>query len=197
MAKREPRSITRYHILFAAASALLLLSTLWVFQNDHYQREYPAIQESYDRQEKARLEKEREEVLQELANSQDEEKRLQEEIQQAAAKLQEKQALIAEHQAEMVQLRGMLELLNRHLNFAGTDFDVRKYEQTVNQASLADVDKQEAKKRELFNLVEKLQGQRFQRFQRLSRLVFAPGVEKITPHILPIRAEQHVRSPPS
>jgi len=165
MAKREGRSIRNHHIVFALASLGMLLTTVWAFYDDFYNREYPHHQLEYFAQEQARVEGELKAVNDELKKLAQQEWELEEAYWKAVEKYNASQGKLADAKAAVKAKDDVLAQKRLQLNFAGTDVGVYNYDWTAaveqgKDAKLKSAKGKENERRDLFNEVKMLERER-------------------------------------
>jgi len=165
MAKREGRSIRNHHIAFAIASLGMLLTTVWAFYDDFYNREYPQHQQAYLTQEQQRVEGELNAVNDELKNLTQQEWELEEVYWKAVEKFNASQGKLADAKIAVMAKDDVLAQKRLQLNFAGTDVGVYNYDWTATKAQDKDAMLfraygKENERRDLFNEVMQLERER-------------------------------------
>ncbi|MCW8133398.1 MAG: c-type cytochrome [Planctomycetota bacterium] len=158
MAKREPRSIKIHHMFFAAGCAGLMLTTVWAFYNDYFQREYPKHQQAFNQVEIEILEKARKQAWDEWHDLKSENLDLMDKQKKAQEEVRRADRALRMFRENVNHINDDLALTKRKLNFAGTDTGVynwdwlaakegkdKAYEKVLEHAKYT---------RELFNTVE-------------------------------------------
>lgn len=158
MAKREPRSITIHHILFAAGCAGLLLTTVWAFYNDYFQREYVGHQQAYNQLEIEKLAAAKEEAVKEWRALDQESIKLEDELEKVSKDLRKYERVLRDDRAAIGRINDDLALVRRNLNFAGTDTGVYNWDwlaakEADKNAALSKVQAHIASTRDMFNTV--------------------------------------------
>ena len=174
MAKKGGPSIKGMHIAFGIGSALLMITTVWVFVQDHFGREFPKYQSKYDQLELQRLQDQKQQIEEQLASADlsAEVEELQGKVQDAQKDLDAQQDKIKQEKAEVQKIDDQLAYAMRVLNFDRAEMDEIKYkaDEKIGGVTLDHVNKQQEKIALQFAKVEDLKVQKAEKLTALAQI---------------------------
>jgi len=148
------------HIAFGIGSALLLLTTLLAFVQDHFGREFLSYQESYDKTEMHRLQSDQAQVAAQLEDMKAEVEEMRVAKTNAEAAKEARKAELTQLTQEIQKIDDKLQLSIRQLNSLRGIFDELKYQVDIKQKSLTDLNAQQQKIDVAFTEVTNLKTER-------------------------------------